>query len=95
MIASKAEKLREEWVSNELVTAGTARAISLGWPDAYPFTKALGERALVEQWEGRVPITVVRPSIIESALSEPRARMDPRLPHGRADHRVVRPRPLA
>jgi fatty acyl-CoA reductase len=34
---------------------------------------ALGERALVEQWEGRVPITVVRPSIIESALSEPRA----------------------
>src|ERR1700721_1114654 len=58
---------------DELVTAGTARALSLGWPDAYPFTKALGERALVEQWEGRVPITVVRPSIIESALSEPRA----------------------
>ena len=72
LIASKAEKLREEWVSTELVTAGTARSISLGWPDAYPFTKALGERALVEQWEGRVPITFVRPSIIESALSEPR-----------------------
>ena len=72
LIAPKAEKLREEWVSNELVTAGTARALSLGWPDAYPFTKALGERALVEQWEGRVPITVVRPSIIESALAEPR-----------------------
>src|SRR5271156_603725 len=73
LIASKAEKLREEWVSNELVTAGTARALSLGWPDAYPFTKALGERALVEQFEGKVPITFVRPSIIESALSEPRA----------------------
>src|ERR1700685_4091848 len=72
LIASKAEKMREEWVNGELVTAGTARALSLGWPDAYPFTKALGERALVEQWEGRVPITVVRPSIIESALSEPR-----------------------
>src|SRR6204780_166845 len=72
LIASKAEKLREEWVSTELVTAGTARSISLGWPDAYPFTKALGERALGEQWEDRVPITVVRPSIIESALSEPR-----------------------
>ncbi len=72
LIASKAEKLREEWVSSELVTAGTARALSLGWPDAYPFTKALGERALVEQWEGRVPITLVRPSIIESALAEPR-----------------------
>jgi fatty acyl-CoA reductase len=73
LIAAKAEKMREEWVSGELVTAGTARALSLGWPDAYPFTKALGERALVEQWEGRVPITVVRPSIIESALAEPRA----------------------
>jgi HAD superfamily hydrolase (TIGR01490 family) len=64
--------MREEWVSEELVTAGTARALSLGWPDAYPFTKALGERALVEQFDGRVPITFVRPSIIESALAEPR-----------------------
>ena len=69
LIAAKAEKLREEWVSEQLVEAGTARALSLGWPDAYPFTKALGERALVEQWEGRVPITLLRPSIIESALS--------------------------
>ena len=45
-------------MSGALVEAGTARALSLGWPDAYPFTKALGERALVEQWEGRVPITL-------------------------------------
>jgi alcohol-forming fatty acyl-CoA reductase len=72
LIASRAEKLREGWVSDQLVEAGTARALSLGWPDAYPFTKALGERALVEQFEGRVPITFVRPSIIESALEEPR-----------------------
>jgi HAD superfamily phosphoserine phosphatase-like hydrolase len=72
LIASRAEKLREEWVSDELVKAGTARALSLGWPDAYPFTKALGEKALVEQWGGKVPITFVRPSIIESALAEPR-----------------------
>ena len=72
LIAARSEKVREEWVSNELVTAGTARALSLGWPDAYPFTKALGERALVEQWEGKVPISFVRPSIIESAVSEPR-----------------------
>ena len=72
VIAVRAEKLREEWVSDELVKAGTARALSLGWPDAYPFTKALGEKALVEQFEGTVPIAVVRPSIIESALAEPR-----------------------
>ncbi len=72
LIATRAEKLRQDWVSDELVEAGTARALSLGWPDAYPFTKALGEQALVDQWEGRVPITFVRPSIIESALAEPR-----------------------
>jgi HAD superfamily hydrolase (TIGR01490 family) len=72
LIAGRAEKLRDEWVSDELVKAGTARALSLGWPDAYPFTKALGERALVEQWAGTVPMTFVRPSIIESSLSEPR-----------------------
>jgi HAD superfamily hydrolase (TIGR01490 family) len=72
LIASRAEKLRQDWVSDELVEAGTARALSLGWPDAYPFTKAMGERALVDQWEGRVPITFVRPSIIESARAEPR-----------------------
>ena len=72
LLAARAEKLREEWVSDELVDAGTARAHSLGWPDAYPFTKALGERALVESWAGQVPITFVRPSIIESALAEPR-----------------------
>ncbi|MGP0031018.1 MAG: HAD-IB family hydrolase [Acidimicrobiales bacterium] len=72
LIATRAEKIREEWVRTELVDAGTARAHSLGWPDAYPFTKAMGERCLVAQWADAVPITLVRPSIIESALAEPR-----------------------
>jgi HAD superfamily hydrolase (TIGR01490 family) len=43
----------------------------LGWPDAYAYTKALGERALVET-RGDVPVSIVRPSIIESSLEEPR-----------------------
>src|SRR6185437_3545947 len=72
LLAARAEKTREEWVRTELVDAGTARAHSLGWPDAYPFTKAMGERVLVQQWGGAIPITFVRPSIIESALTEPR-----------------------
>jgi fatty acyl-CoA reductase len=71
LIATRAEKIREEWVRKQLVDAGTARAHSLGWPDAYPFTKAMGERCLVAQWADTVPITFVRPSIIESALAEP------------------------
>ena len=51
---------------------GQARAQSLGWPDAYPYTKALGERALVSEYGRLVPMTIIRPSIIESALAEPR-----------------------
>jgi len=72
LLAERTEKLRDEWVHKRLVQAGAARARALGWPDAYAFTKALGERALVGGFGGRVPITVVRPSIIESALAEPR-----------------------
>src|SRR5690606_9118574 len=44
--AAKSEQLRAEWVKAELVEAGRARAASLGWPDAYAMTKALGEKAL-------------------------------------------------
>ncbi len=70
LIAERAERLRDDWVRSELVEAGRARAQALGWPDAYAFTKALGERLLVGE-HGDLPITVVRPSIIESALAEP------------------------
>ncbi|MGZ4716197.1 MAG: HAD-IB family hydrolase [Acidimicrobiales bacterium] len=70
-LSSKTEQLRSRWVGDRLVEAGIARATSLGWPDAYAYTKALGERALLET-HGNVPISIVRPSIIESALAEPR-----------------------
>ncbi len=69
-LAAKTENLRETWVKDQLVDAGRARAASVGWPDAYAFTKALGEQALTES-KGRVPVSIVRPSIIESALAEP------------------------
>ena len=71
LLADKTEQLRGRWVSDRLVEAGRARAASLGWPDAYAFTKALGERALLES-RGDLPVSIVRPSIIESALAEPR-----------------------
>ncbi len=72
LLAERAERLRADWVHRRLVEAGSARARALGWPDAYAFTKALGERALVGGYGTTVPMTVVRPSIIESALAEPR-----------------------
>jgi len=71
LLAEKTEQLRARWVGDRMVEAGRARAASLGWPDAYAYTKALGERALVE-CRGDVPVSIVRPSIIESALAEPR-----------------------
>ena len=69
-LAAKTESLRESWVKDQLVEAGRSRAASVGWPDAYAFTKALGEQALTES-KGAVPVSIVRPSIIESALAEP------------------------
>ena len=49
---------------------GSERARSLGWTDCYTFTKALGER-VVEDYAAAAPVTIVRPSIIESALETP------------------------
>jgi phosphoserine phosphatase/nucleoside-diphosphate-sugar epimerase len=70
LLASRAERLREQWVDDRLVELGRARAAALGWPDAYAYTKALGERALAET-RGAVPVSIVRPSIIESAAADP------------------------
>lgn len=70
LLAERAEHLRKDWVKKRLVDQGKARAQSLGWPDVYAYTKALGERALLEA-RGDLRVTFVRPSIIESALTEP------------------------
>jgi len=72
LLSAKTEQLRRAWVDDQMVEAGRSRALSLGWPDVYTYSKALGERALVEL-RGDVPLTIARPSIIESAWSEPKA----------------------
>jgi len=68
--ATATEERRRAWVKEELVRTGTERARSLGWTDCYTFTKALAER-VAEGFAQHVPVSVVRPSIIESALSVP------------------------
>ncbi len=70
LLAEKTEKLRQEWTDDRMVELGKARAHALGWPDAYAYSKALGEWALLEVRED-LPVTLVRPSIIEAALAEP------------------------
>jgi HAD superfamily hydrolase (TIGR01490 family) len=69
-LSAKTELLRTRWVEDRMAEAGRSRASSLGFPDAYAYTKALGEVALTES-AGDVPVSIVRPSIIESALAEP------------------------
>jgi len=72
--ARATEEARKDWVKEELVRLGTERARSLGWTDCYTFTKALGER-VVEEYasDPHAPrrASIVRPSIIESALAKP------------------------
>ena len=69
-LAEKTEQLRTRWVDDRMAEAGVSRASSLGFPDAYAYTKALGEVALAES-AGAVPISIVRPAIIEAAVNEP------------------------
>jgi HAD superfamily hydrolase (TIGR01490 family) len=68
-IGARAEQARRAWVFGELVERGRERARALGWTDAYTLSKSLGERALLA-----IPLThltIIRPSIVESALRTP------------------------
>ena len=69
-LAKKTEQLRERWVKDQMVEAGRNRANSIGFPDAYAFTKAMSEQA-VEETRSQIPLTIVRPSIIESSWKSP------------------------
>lgn len=70
-VSAAAEEARKAWVNDRLVEAGRTRALSLGWPDVYTFTKALGERVAEQLWSGEHRLSVVRPTIIESSLKHP------------------------
>ena len=68
--ARTVERLRDRWVKDRLVERGRTHARAMGFSDIYSFTKAMAERAVVELHR-RLPLSIVRPSIIESALAEP------------------------
>ncbi|HYM97233.1 MAG TPA: fatty acyl-CoA reductase, partial [Candidatus Sulfotelmatobacter sp.] len=69
-VARATERLRDRWVKDRLVERGRVHANSMGFSDIYSFTKAMAEHAVVEL-HGDIPLSIVRPSIIESALAEP------------------------
>ena len=64
------ERFRKEWIQNHLRQEGMLWARQRGWNDTYTYTKALGEQ-LVLAHRKEVPTVILRPSIIESSLSEP------------------------
>jgi alcohol-forming fatty acyl-CoA reductase len=69
-VARATERLRQKWVKDRLVERGRVHANAMGFSDIYSFTKAMAELAVVEL-HGDIPLSIVRPSIIESALAEP------------------------
>ncbi len=69
-MARTVERLRDRWVKDRLVERGRVHARAMGFSDIYSFTKAMAEHAVVEL-HGEIPLSIVRPSIIESALAEP------------------------
>ena len=92
--ANATEAARKQWVKDELVRVGAERARSLGWTDCYTFTKALGER-IVEEHARTNRVSIVRPSIIESALVQPVPGLDRGLQDDGAADPGLRPRRAA
>jgi fatty acyl-CoA reductase len=68
--AKTANEAAAQRLEGRLVREGFRWAQRRGWNDVYTFTKAMAEQVLVRH-RGDVPVLVLRPSIIESALSEP------------------------
>jgi long-chain acyl-CoA synthetase len=60
---------RKVWTRTRLTDLGIERAAWWGWPNIYTYTKSLGEQLVAAQTE--MVRTIVRPSIVESALAYP------------------------
>jgi long-chain acyl-CoA synthetase len=60
---------RKVWTRNRLTELGIERAKFWGWPNIYTYTKALGEQLVAAETE--IVRSIVRPSIVESALNYP------------------------
>ena len=95
-IGTRAEILRYEWVRDQLVERGRERARALGWSDTYTLSKAIGERTLIAANPRQ--LTIVRPAIVESALTHALPGLDGVAEGRRPDPARLRrrhhPRPL-
>lgn len=55
----------------DMMKAGGKAFIPKAFPDAYCFTKRMAEELLLRMNQNRVPLLILRPSIIGASLSEP------------------------
>jgi len=69
-LENQIRKNRVRWLRSQLTEAGTRRAIDLGWPNTYTFTKSLAE-SLIQKRGARLPVAIVRPAIVESSVEKP------------------------
>ncbi|HXT64606.1 MAG TPA: AMP-binding protein, partial [Pyrinomonadaceae bacterium] len=60
---------RKVWTRTRLTDLGVERAAFWGWPNIYTYTKSLGEQLVAA--ETGIVRSIVRPSIVESALAYP------------------------
>src|SRR5215208_1181722 len=60
---------RKVWTRTRLTDLGVERAAYWGWPNIYTYTKSLGEQLVAA--EAEMVRSIVRPSIVESAMSYP------------------------
>src|SRR5699024_4311284 len=71
-VAAASEDARREWVDERPIDFGRTRAQSVGWTDIYTFTSAMAEQ-VAEDLCAAIGhrASFVRPSIIESAMTNP------------------------
>jgi thioester reductase-like protein len=69
-LENQIRKNRVRWLRDTLTEAGSKRALELGWPNTYTFTKSLAE-SLIAKYGAGLPIAVARPAIVETSLSRP------------------------
>ncbi len=60
---------RKVWTRTRLTDLGMERAAFWGWPNIYTYTKSLGEQLVAAETD--IVRSIVRPSIVESALAYP------------------------
>lgn len=62
-------RVRKIWMNDVLTKLGMERARHWGWTNTYTYTKSLGEQIILS--DSTVPVTIVRPAVVESAARYP------------------------